>query len=223
MKAIISFCMNFKRLVWLLLKLVFVRVIIIAVLLLSLVGQVDAVVNNSCLTTIKSKFNEIEKVKVEHDIKNIENNQMWLNAKASLFSNNYRVYQCRLEDVCLSLQSYMLSSWKNPEPSNNSSVEFIWCGWDKIDLTDFSACLSVDTSNILDVYSMCNKERSIYSQRERVRVIREFEMHSTESKSDFLSAKLLSMNNRMRELHSKMFKLRNYLNDIVNKLTCLQK
>jgi len=53
-------------------------------------------------------------------------------------------------------------------------------------------------------------------------MVQEFEIYSMQNKSYFLSAKLLSINIKMRSLALSMTKLRTLLERIIDKVTCFQ-
>ena len=178
---------------------------------------------NECTMVIKNEFEKIQKEKIEADNKIYKDKVISWEKQAWMILYNYRTYICSLESVCLSLEQYIFNEWKDEEGSVRQSI--IWCWKYKIDMNKFNGCyqnVQNQIKRLLEVHDACREIKNNKIEYEKNRITHEFWTYSMQDKTNFLSAKLLTMNVKMKEFALSMFKLRTLFEKIINKVFCRQ-
>lgn len=179
-----------------------------------------------CISSIDNQFEKLQDKKMILDSQVYENKDFSQEKKSEIISYNYRNFQCSVEALCLSLQSYIFQKWKNDLIKPEHSIIWCWNNYIKdINFNNFNPCLT-DVSdvikNLAEVTEKCSDRMWEVVANERSRMIWEFEIYSMQNKSYFLSAKILSINTKMRGLSVQMSKLRTLLEKVIDKVTCRQ-
>ncbi len=176
-----------------------------------------------CIASIEDKFEEIQDKKTLLDSKVYKNKNFSWEKKSEIISYNYRNYKCSLEAICWAVESFIFYKWESTFASYNNSL--VWCWNVSLKDINFQSCAS-DIQNRIkqftDITKICNDLIWQKVLTERSRMVQEFEIYSMQNKSYFLSAKLLSINIKMRSLALSMTKLRTLLERIIDKVTCFQ-
>lgn len=181
-------------------------------------------IDKDCSDIIDQEFKKIQDRKAELDSATYRNNlELSWEKKASIISYNYRNFACQIENICISLEDYMFGNIKKNQ--DKTELPIIWCTKYEIDIKKFNSCAEKVWREITifrTISKYCNIKKEEIIINEKNRMTQEYETYSMQNKSYFISAKLLSMSTKMRDLSVAMTKLRSYFEKIINKVTCKQ-
>lgn len=168
-----------------------------------------------CISKYRSEMQEL----TEEYRKSLYENFKWFEdqeKKAKVSSFNFRMYKCNLEFICR-----LVTNWTFWNEAKKINYENVWCpDLNKNGKNNFELCETNDAQIALEIINSCMDDKSTLIKNEKLTSISEYKSYSEKNKSDILSAKLYSLNSRMRKFAENMNNLKIYLHKIIDWIFC---